>query len=120
MILSKANTNEDNDAIDELLEFEEDGDENKNTKKTLLVDEHGCLPGYKWDRLTGCIQTNCYNEAIPHAHWSHIGKCVCGSSGSIDEDPKDYNQECAYGADYESCPGCVYKCDKLNGDCVED
>jgi len=109
-------------AIDELLEFEEDDDENKNAnvKKEIPKDADGCLPGYHYDRKSiACIQTNCYEEAIPHAHWSSTGRCVCGSSEAINEDPKDYNQECMYGPDYASCPGCVYKCDKLDGDCVE-
>lgn len=108
--------------FDELLNITEDGDEPTNKPKELPKDADGCLPGYHFDRIsgTGCIQTNCYNEAIAHAHWDSLGHCVCGSSGSIAEDPTDYIQECSYGKDYATCPGCVYKCEKIGGDCVED
>jgi hypothetical protein len=35
------------------------------------------------------------------------------------EDPDDYNKECAYGPDNDSCPGCVYACVKLDEKCPE-
>jgi hypothetical protein len=85
----------------------------------IPVDEHGCQPGYTWSPQSGisCIQENCNNEAIPNAHWSYEGYCVCGSSGSIAENPSDPNKECAYPSTYRSCPGCVYECVKLDEEC---
>lgn len=82
-------------------------------------DEYGCPPGYTWSPQSGisCIQTNCYTEAIPNAHWSYEGYCVCGSSGSISENQKDPNKECTYPAGYAKCPGCVYECVHFDEDC---
>lgn len=94
--------------------------EEANTNEVAIpVDEYGCEPGYIWDRMSGvgCKQTNCYNEAIPNAHWSYEGYCVCGSSGSVNENSKDPNKECTYPADYAKCPGCVYECVHFNEDC---
>lgn len=94
--------------------------EEANTDEVAIpVDEHGCKPGYTWSPQSGisCIQTNCYNEAIPNAHWSYEGYCVCGSSGSIAENKNDPNKECTYPATYAKCPGCVYECVKFDEDC---
>lgn len=106
-----ANTNTDANA---------NANEEANTNEVAIpVDENGCKPGYTWDRMSGvgCKQTNCYNEAIPNAHWSYEGYCVCGSSGSIDEKQDDPNKECAYPSNYAKCPGCVYECVKFTEDC---
>jgi hypothetical protein len=95
---------------------EETAEEIETKKKVLPVDEHGCRAGYELDQKVGkCAQKNC-NE-ITHAHWSYVLDCVCGSSGSIDENPKDPNKECSYTPEYESCPGCVYACVHLDEDC---
>ncbi len=106
--------------LDELLDFEEDDNENANTSQTLSVDADGCLPGYSFDRLsgTGCVQTNCYD--INDAHNDSLGHCICGTTGSVAYDPKAKNQACKYDDKYATCPGCVYKCDYEDGDCVED
>lgn len=79
-----------------------------------------CPNGYVWDRMSGvgCKQENCND--IEHAHWSSVGYCVCGSSGSINENPEDPNKECAYGQDYKACPGCVYACVGLDEDCPDE
>lgn len=69
-----------------------------------------CPPGYFFDRMSGvgCKQTNC-NE-VQDAHWSYEGRCVCGSSGSMNEDPKGQNKECFFPHTDTSCPDCVVKC----------
>ncbi len=85
-------------------------------KQALPVDEHGCRTGYHWDIKVGkCAQTNCND--IPDAHWSYTLDCVCGSSGSVNENPQDPNKECAYSLEYAACPGCVYACVHLDEDC---
>ncbi|MFC1687272.1 hypothetical protein ACFL0L_01740 [Patescibacteria group bacterium] len=118
---TEASDTSQDDLFDELLNVTEDGDEPTNQPKELPKDADGCLPGYHYDRkVIGCVQTNCNESSIAHAHISYDGYCVCGSSGSIAEDPTDFNQECSYGKDYATCPGCVYKCEKIGGDCVED
>jgi hypothetical protein len=81
------------------------------------ADTSKCPPGYSWRKPVGCVQTNC-NE-IPHAHWSSTGECVCGSSGSIKEDPRDPNQECILPRDDPSCPACVYACVALGATCPD-
>lgn len=55
-----------------------------------------------------CVQTHC--SQVQHAHEGYAGDCVCGSSGSIRENPNDPNTECYRPADYASCPRCVYAC----------
>lgn len=88
------------------------------TKKPIPVDENGCKPGYHWDIKIGkCIQTNCND--VPNAHYSYVLDCVCGSSGSINENPDDPNKECHYPLNYPSCPGCVHTCVGLKQDCPE-
>lgn len=78
-----------------------------------------CKPGYKWDRgAIKCAQENCND--IPDAHWSYTSDCVCGTSGSIYEDPNDPNKECYYDADYAACPGCVYACVGLDEPCPDE
>lgn len=78
-----------------------------------------CPSGYKFSPQSGisCIQANCYPDAIPNAHWSYEGYCVCGSSGSIAEKATDPNKECALPSDCGYCPGCVYACVGLNEEC---
>ncbi|MFC1711905.1 hypothetical protein ACFLZ1_04990 [Patescibacteria group bacterium] len=94
--------NEGTALLDDLLDFEDDG----------------CQVGYKMDKKLGkCIQENCHDKAIKHAHWSHTGDCVCGSSGSMEENPEDPNKECAYSKSNRDCPGCVYACIHFNEDC---
>ncbi len=76
-----------------------------------------CAPGYRFDPRSGvgCVQENC--ASVPSAHYSYEGYCVCGSSGSIAENPKDPNLECAYPADHAGCPGCVFACVHLDEKC---
>ena len=78
-----------------------------------------CPPGYEWQRMSGvgCVQINCND--IANAHYSYTGACICGSSGSIAENPKDPNKECYYPRDHKSCPGCIYACVHLDEDCPE-
>lgn len=85
----------------------------------IPTDEHGCRPGYIWKPQTGvgCVQEDC--PQVANAHWSYEGYCVCGSSGSMNENPDDPNMECAYPAQYRSCPGCIYACVHLGEDCPE-
>ena len=76
-----------------------------------------CPPGYEWQRMSGvgCVQSDCND--IPNAHYSYTRSCVCGSSGSIEENSDDPNKECRRSNNYESCPGCVYACVYSNEDC---
>lgn len=85
----------------------------------IPVDENGCAPGYTFSPRSGisCTQTDC-NE-IADAHYSYEGYCICGSSGSIAENPADPNKECGYPATYRSCPSCLYACVHLNEECPE-
>ncbi len=83
---------------------------------SVIFGETDCPTGYVWDTNTiKCIQANC--DKIADAHWSYVGDCVCGSSGSIYEDPADPNKECAYGPDHTACPRCIYACVGLDQDC---
>jgi hypothetical protein len=76
-----------------------------------------CPPGYFFDRNSGvgCKQTYCND--IPNAHWSYEGRCVCGSSGSENEDPNGPNKECFLPQTDTSCPGCIAQCVKFNQKC---
>lgn len=75
-----------------------------------------CSPGYEYSRrFAACIQSDC--DEIEHAHYSYVGYCVCGSSGSMNENPADPNKECARPSDYPSCPRCVYACVHLDEAC---
>lgn len=96
---------------------EEVGSKTKEVKFTL--DENGCKPGYTFSRrFSSCVQENC--DKIPDAHYGYDGLCVCGSSGSIEENPKDPNQECHYDLEYTTCSRCVYACVHLEEDCPLD
>lgn len=101
---------------DQGKEEEDKRDEGSASKGT----GYECDPGYEWSPQSGvgCIQANCND--ITHAHWSYEGYCVCGSSGSMFEDPSDPNKECAYGPDKESCAGCVYACVHLDEECPQE
>ncbi len=113
-----ADVKEDTSDLDALLDFE-DPEERIAPDPALPKDKDGCYPGYHFERLSGvgCVQTNC--GAVAHAHYSSTQQCVCGSSGSIAEDPKDYNKECYNRSDNAACPSCVYACVKLDADCPE-
>lgn len=82
-------------------------------------DDQRCPKGYTYNPRSGvgCMQTDCND--IEHAHYSYEGYCVCGSSGSIEEDITDPNKECYYPNDYTSCPGCLYQCIYLNEECED-
>ncbi len=77
-----------------------------------------CDPGYVFQRMSGvgCVQENC--ASIPGAHWSYEGYCVCGSSGSMFEDPNDANKECYLPRACSACPGCVYACVHFDEACL--
>jgi hypothetical protein len=79
-----------------------------------------CNQGYEFKPRSGvgCVQIDCPD--IPNAHYSYTGTCVCGSSGSINENPDDPNQECYRSRDYKDCPGCVYACVHLDERCPDD
>lgn len=62
-----------------------------------------------------CVQTGCGD--VEHAHYAYGGGCVCGSSGSINENASDPNTECHRPADYASCPRCVYACVRRGETC---
>ncbi len=74
-----------------------------------------CPSGYEFQPNSGvgCVQSNCFS--IANAHLSYTGHCVCGSSGSIAENPADPNKECY--SQNESCPGCVVACVGLDQSC---
>jgi hypothetical protein len=76
-----------------------------------------CPAGFVFDPRSGvgCKQADC--ASIPSAHYSYEGYCVCGSSGSINENPSDPNKECGYPSEHSACPGCLYACVHLNEEC---
>jgi hypothetical protein len=76
-----------------------------------------CPAGFVFDPRSGvgCKQADC--ASIPSAHYSYEGYCVCGSSGSINENPKDPNKECGYPSEHSACPGCLYACVHLDEEC---
>jgi len=78
-----------------------------------------CPSGYVYRPRSGveCVQISCEKGQIPNAHPSYTGRCVCGSAGSINENPQDPNKACSYPADYKSCPGCVYACVHSDEEC---
>jgi hypothetical protein len=79
-----------------------------------------CPSGYNFQRMSGvgCVQTNC--ASIPNAHLSYEGYCICGSAGSINENPKDPNKRCALPHEDTACPDCVYACVHNNEPCPKD
>ncbi len=85
----------------------------------IPVDENGCAPGYAFSPRSGisCIQTDC--SQVEFGHYSYESYCICGSSGSIAENPTDPNKECNYPSNYRSCPGCLYACVHLDEECPE-
>jgi len=110
-----ASSDSDTSELDELLDYE-DPEDNIAPDPSLPKDEHGCYPGYEWDVKVGiCKQSNC--NSVTDAHWSYTMYCVCGSSGSINENPNDPNKECHLRSDNASCPSCVYACVGVNAEC---
>lgn len=79
-----------------------------------------CKPGYKFNARSGvgCQQENCYD--IPDAHYSYTGHCICGSSGSINENDADPNKECYLDNSDSSCPSCLYACVHLDDKCPHE
>jgi hypothetical protein len=63
----------------------------------------------------GCKQVNC--STISNAHYSYEGYCICGSAGSINENPKDPNKRCALPHENAGCPDCVFACVHNNESC---
>ena len=92
----------------------------------MVFPQHGyaafgdCPPGYFFDRNSGvgCKQTYCND--ITNAHWSYEGRCVCGSSGSVNEDPKGPNKECFLPHDDTTCPDCIVACVHHNEKCPSE
>ena len=86
-------------------------------EEPIPVGANGCLPGYEPCPRCGitCIQTGC--AEIESGHLDYTGHCLCGSSGSINENPEDPNHECYYPATYRSCPGCLYACVHFEDEC---
>jgi len=76
-----------------------------------------CPAGYEFQRMSGvgCVQKNC--GSIPSAHYSYEGYCICGSAGSINENPADPNKRCTLPHGNAACPDCVYACVHNNEDC---
>ncbi|MDZ7798790.1 MAG: hypothetical protein U5L76_04215 [Patescibacteria group bacterium] len=76
-----------------------------------------CENGYEYQRMSGvgCVQINCND--IPNAHYSYTKDCICGSSGSIHEDPSDPNTECYRKPTYKACPSCLYACVHAGEEC---
>ncbi len=76
-----------------------------------------CSAGYEFQRMSGvgCVQKNC--ALVPNAHYSYEGYCICGSAGSINENPNDPNKRCTLPHDNAACPDCVYACVHNNEDC---
>ncbi len=87
--------------------------------KLAKADQEDCAPGYEWQPQSGvgCVQIDCPN--VPGAHWGYTSNCVCGSAGSIYENPADANVSCLRGVDYTSCPGCVFACVNNANECPD-
>lgn len=85
-----------------------------------LGDISDCAPGYEFRPSSGvgCVQINC--ASVPDAHYSYTSRCICGSAGSINEDPSDPNKGCYYGNEHTSCPGCLYACVHTDEPCPAD
>ena len=79
-----------------------------------------CGPGYHWEPQSGvgCVQTNCND--VPGAHLGYTSNCVCGSAGSLWENPEDANTPCMRSSTDPSCPSCVYACVHKDESCPED
>ncbi|MFC1722470.1 hypothetical protein ACFL0C_02365 [Patescibacteria group bacterium] len=104
-----------NEKVKNNIDSEKEENEPQFAEKDFGGDEQ-CGPGYEYNRrFASCVQANC--DKITDAHYSYEGYCLCGSSGSIAEDPKDPNKECGYPRSYTSCPGCLTSCVHLNEDC---
>ncbi len=69
-------------------------------------DEHGCLPGYVWRRMSGvgCVQKDC---AEVGAHYSYTQACICSF---VNPKPGAKTKACQRPANYRACPSCVYAC----------
>ncbi|MBW6442055.1 hypothetical protein K0B04_04110 [Patescibacteria group bacterium] len=94
------------------------GDSDKSGESTTGSSDDRCPSGYEWSIKVGkCFQSNCYPDQIPNAHHSYVLDCVCGSAGSINENPDDPNKACRYAGDYKSCPNCVYACVGIKDEC---
>jgi hypothetical protein len=103
--------------LDDELDFEDPEDRIAPDPK-LPKDKNGCYPGYEWSIKVGdCIQTNC--DSVTDGHYSYVLDCLCGSSGSIAEDPNDNNKECYQRSDNASCPSCLYACVGLKAECPD-
>jgi len=89
--------------------------------RTPIPTSERCPSGYEFDPNSGvgCVQVNCYDEAIKDAHWDYTGRCVCGTSGSMNEKPTDPNKECSFPSSCAYCPGCVYACVTFDEDCPD-
>lgn len=101
-------------------EASEEKSEDKASSGSSEQKSDGCPNGYVFCARCGisCIQANC-NE-VDDGHYSYDGHCICGSAGSINENPDDPNKACYYSREYESCPGCLYACVHSKEDCPLD
>ena len=79
--------------------------------------EEDCGNGYEWQRMSGvgCVQIDCAD--YKDAHYSYTSACICGSAGSINENPNDPNTGCYRSSEDKSCPGCLYACVHLDEEC---
>lgn len=78
-----------------------------------------CSAGYEFQPQSGvgCVQIDC--GSYQDAHYSYTSRCICGSAGSINEDPEDPNKGCYHSGNYASCPGCLYACVHTDEDCPD-
>lgn len=85
--------------------------------QSFAIGPNDCKSGYTWESRSGvgCVQTDCKN--IPNAHYGYVRDCVCGSSGSIHENPDDPNKACRYPSNHTTCPSCVYACVHADDEC---
>lgn len=88
-----------------------------DTNSNQEENDDRCPSGYEFCSNCGvdCRQKNCND--ITYGHWSYTGRCICGSAGSINENPDDPNKGCYYPNTYESCPDCLYQCIHTNQNC---
>src|SRR3989338_1768236 len=76
-----------------------------------------CGTGYEFQPSSGvgCVQIDC--GSYPNAHYSYTSRCLCGSAGSLYENPADPNKSCNYSQEHAACPGCLYACVHNDEDC---
>lgn len=90
-------------------------DELATTLTEIPKDEHGCRPGYVWQRMSGvgCVQESCSDAG---GHYSYTKACICSF---VDSKPGDLTKACMRPSNYLACPSCVFACVASDAECPE-